>query len=130
MNELGIAILVLVALFAVFQLAIFLKAKGARGKTLEELGPRAADVLGHCRDGLVYFHSPSCIPCRGMGPAVEEVAREYPGRVFVVDVTEDPQAAVAFRVRATPTLMRVRQGRVEAVWLGAKNRSQVAALLQ
>ncbi len=129
MNEIGIAVLAVLALFAAFQLAIFLQAKRARGKRLDELDAPAAAVLGDCRDALIYFHSPSCMPCRGMSPGVDAVAAANPGRVFKVDVTDNPAAAVAFRVRATPTLVRVRDGRVDDVYLGAKNQSQVAALL-
>ncbi len=129
MNEIGIAVLAVVALFAAFQLGIFLQAKRARGKSLQELDAPAAAVLGDCRDALVYFHSPNCMPCRGMTPAVDEVAADHPGRVFKVDVTENPAAAVAFRVRATPTLVRIKDGRVDDVFLGAKGKSQVVALL-
>jgi hypothetical protein len=36
---------------------------------------------------------------------------------------------VAFSVRATPTLVRVREGRIDNIWLGAKDRNWIEHLM-
>jgi thiol-disulfide isomerase/thioredoxin len=67
-------------------------------------------------DTLLWFHSPSCGPCRAMYPDVK--ALEADGKLHVVDVTQHFDVARAFKVMATPTTVRVKHGRIVAVRAG------------
>ena len=129
MNEIGIAALVVVALMLAFQGVTLLRAKRTRGREISSLGSAAANLLDGRDDALVYFFSTGCAPCRGMTPAVDALMERYPTRLIKVDVSEDPAPAAAFGIRATPTLVRVREGRIDNIWLGAKDRNWIEHLL-
>jgi thioredoxin 1 len=54
---------------------------------------------------LVDFGSTTCIPCKMMAPIIEEMQREYKGRLEVsfVDVVKDPAPGDAAKVQVIPT---------------------------
>jgi thioredoxin 1 len=129
MNEVGVAVLILVGLFAAFHGFNLYRAKSIRGTSVRDLDPAASGLLDGREDALVYFFSPLCRPCRAMSPVVEELMAAHPGRILKVDITTDPDTAVAFGVRGTPTLVQVRAGEIENVYLGAKPRRWIEKLV-
>jgi thioredoxin 1 len=67
---------------------------------------------------LVWFHSPSCGPCRAMEPAVESLAAGG-HTVIAIDVTLRRADAYAWSIAATPTSVFVRDGVITASRVGA-----------
>jgi thioredoxin 1 len=87
------------------------------GRQAPELGGRVGELVSGDRPALLYFHSPSCGPCRAMGPVIAELSEE--GRpVHAVDVSTDPHTAQQFGIMGTPTTLVVRGGRVEQALVG------------
>ncbi|WP_433062224.1 thioredoxin [Dactylosporangium sp. CS-033363] len=72
---------------------------------------------------VVDLWAPWCGPCRMVGPALEQVAGELAGTVKLVKVNIDdaPGLQRRFDVRAVPTLMIVKDGRVIARQAGASS---------
>lgn len=70
---------------------------------------------------LVDLWAPWCGPCRMVSPALEQVAREFAGRVKLVKVNVDAATKVSqrFTVQAIPTLLLLDRGRVIARQAGA-----------
>jgi thioredoxin 2 len=70
---------------------------------------------------VVDLWAPWCGPCRQVSPALEALAADLAGRVKLVKVNVDaaPKLAERFAVRAVPTLMVLRGGRVIARQAGA-----------
>jgi thioredoxin 2 len=61
---------------------------------------------------LVDFFSPTCGPCRMMGPVIDEMARENANKYIVakVDTSTQQRIALFFNIRAVPTLMFFKDG--------------------
>ena len=70
---------------------------------------------------VVDLWAPWCGPCRFVGPVLEELSREFAGRLKVVKVNVDENPALSRRFDATsiPTLVVIRGGRVVDRIVGA-----------
>lgn len=70
---------------------------------------------------LVDFWAVWCGPCKIIAPFVEEISKEYEGRVKVgkVDVDNNPDVSMRYGIRSIPTLMIFRDGKVVDQIIGA-----------
>jgi thioredoxin 1 len=76
---------------------------------------------------LIDFWAPWCGPCRAIGPVVEDLAREYAGKLKVVkmNVDDNPRTPQQYGVRAIPNLILIQGGQVKEQLLGAVPRAQL-----
>src|SRR5215831_15019901 len=79
------------------------------------------EVLQSPTPVLVDFWAPWCGPCRAIGPVVEELAKEYAGKLKVVKMNVDncPQTPARFGVRGIPNLIVFKSGQVHEQIVGA-----------
>ena len=81
---------------------------------------------------LVDFWATWCGPCRMLAPIVEEIANENEGKLKVgkIDVDQQPELAMQFRVASIPTLILFKEGKAVAQSLGYKPKAQIEAMLK
>ena len=70
---------------------------------------------------VVDFWAPWCGPCQYVSPIVEELARDYAGKVAFgkLNVDDNPMVSTQFRVMSIPTIMFFKKGRLVDMQIGA-----------
>jgi thioredoxin 1 len=117
-----------IAITTAIRLLPFVRARRMQGVPAPDLGGVITERQRSHQSLLVYFWSPSCMMCRSMTPVVEELARTR-SDVISVNAAEHMDVARRFRIMGTPTLVLLKDGKVERVLVGAKSEKQIRALL-
>ena len=91
-----------------------------------------AEVMNSQTPVLIDFFAEWCGPCKMMAPVLDEVARDYAGRLKVVkvDVEESGETAARFGVTAMPTFVLVKNGQETFRRVGAAPKSAFVRELQ
>ncbi|MDO8206473.1 MAG: thioredoxin TrxA [Nitrosomonadales bacterium] len=90
-----------------------------------------AEVTQAALPVLVDYWAEWCGPCRMIAPILDEIAKEYAGRLTIakLNVDENQQTPQKFGVRGIPTLMLFKNGNIEATKVGALSKSQLTAFI-
>ncbi len=87
------------------------------------------DVLDAKGPVLVDFWAEWCIPCKTIGPALEEIAGEMQGKLKIakVNIDENPMTPTTYAVRGIPTLILFKDGKPAETKVGAMPKSALKA---
>ncbi|HCU65878.1 MAG TPA: thiol reductase thioredoxin [Rheinheimera sp.] len=90
-----------------------------------------ADVLKAASPVLVDFWAEWCGPCKMIAPILDDVAKEYAGKVTVakVNIDHNPGTPPKFGIRGIPTLLLFKNGQVAATKVGALSKTQLKEFL-
>jgi thioredoxin 1 len=88
-------------------------------------------VLGAPGPVLLKFEADWCGPCHAMKPMIEDIARDYAGRLTVatMDVDQNNQTPYRYGIRGVPTVMLFKGGEVVAQKVGLPRKAELTALL-
>jgi thioredoxin 1 len=89
------------------------------------------EVLNSQTPVLVDYWADWCGPCKMIAPILDEVAKEYAGRLKIakLNIDENQDTPRRYGIRGIPTLMLFKNGSVEAQKVGAVSKSQLSAFI-
>ncbi len=88
------------------------------------------EVMNSDKKVLLDFWASWCGPCRMIAPFVDEIAEERSDiKVCKINVDEEQELAVQFRVMSIPTLVVVENGEVVNQMMGARPKRDILAML-
>lgn len=90
------------------------------------------EILESNTVALVDFWAPWCGPCKMIAPFVEEIAKEYSGKVTVgkVNVDESSQIASQYGIMSIPTIIFFKNGKIMSQHVGAVSKADLKKLVE
>jgi thioredoxin 1 len=90
------------------------------------------EVLKSTMPVVVDFWAPWCGPCRLVGPTIEELAKEYAGKVKVgkMNVDENQETAGTFGIMSIPTVMVFKGGQPVKAIVGAQSKDAYKKMIE
>lgn len=91
-----------------------------------ETNPKEFKYLGD-KPAIVDFYADWCAPCKKMAPILEELSKEYAGKIYIykVDVDKEQELAAAFGIQSLPTIWFVPMKGDPQVRVGALSKEQL-----
>ena len=87
-----------------------------------------AEVLQSDVPVLVDFWAPWCAPCRSLTPVIEELAKEFEGKLKIVKINVEDHKEVAgrYNVRGIPNLVMFKNGELQEQIVGAVAKQELS----
>jgi thioredoxin 1 len=81
-----------------------------------------SNVLDSDKLTVVDFWAEWCGPCRAIGPVIEELAKEYTGKINVgkINVDHNPQVSMDYGITSIPAILFIKGGKVVDQLVGAQ----------
>ncbi len=89
------------------------------------------DVLKSDKPVLVDFWAEWCGPCKAIAPILEEIAKEYNGKITVAKMDVDANQVIPAKhgIRGIPTLILFKNGVAAAQKVGAMAKGQLTSFI-
>lgn len=91
-----------------------------------------AEVLESDKLSVIDFWAEWCGPCRAIGPVIEELSKEYEGKVKVgkVNVDHNPNVSMNYGITSIPAILFIKGGKVVDKQIGAVPKSVLDKKIQ
>ncbi len=90
------------------------------------------EILESTVPAMVDFWAPWCQPCFIVAPWVEELAKEYEGKIKVakINVDQNPNIPNRYGIRAIPSILLFKDGELKDTIVGAVGKSNIEQAVQ
>jgi thioredoxin len=90
------------------------------------------EIINSGKPVVIDFWAEWCGPCRMVGPIVEELSKEYDGKVVVgkMDVDENVDTPNKYGIRNIPTILFFKNGQLVDKQVGATQKAALAAKVE
>jgi thioredoxin 1 len=90
------------------------------------------EVLSSDKLSVIDFWAEWCGPCRAIGPVIEELSKDYAGKVNVgkVNVDQNPQLSINYGITSIPAILFIKDGKVVDKQVGAAPRAVIEKKIQ
>ncbi|KIC92648.1 thioredoxin [Flavihumibacter solisilvae] len=80
------------------------------------------EVIASDKLSVLDFWAEWCGPCRAIGPVIEELSKEYNGKVKIgkVNVDNNPQLSINYGITSIPAILFIKNGQVVDKLVGAQ----------
>ena len=91
-----------------------------------------SEVMQSDKPVLLDFWASWCMPCKMLSPTIDEIAGEVEQRVKVgkVNVDDEPKLAQKFNVMSIPTLVIIKDGKVQSTSVGVRSKQEILGMLE
>ncbi|MEI7481550.1 MAG: thioredoxin [Elusimicrobiota bacterium] len=85
------------------------------------------EVIKSAIPALVDFWAPWCGPCKMIASTIEELAKEYEGKVKVckLNTDENPDSSATYRISAIPTILLFKGGKLVQELVGLQPKDEL-----
>lgn len=90
------------------------------------------DVLQSDQLTVVDFWAEWCGPCRAIGPVIEELSKQYSGKVKVgkLNIDHNPNIGINYGITSIPVILFIKDGKVVDKQMGAAPKSILEKKIQ
>ena len=99
---------------------------------LEFTDGNITEIINSGKPVVIDFWAEWCGPCRMVGPVVEELAKEYDGKVVIgkMDVDENVETPEIYGIRNIPTILFFKDGKLVDKQVGAAPKAALTAKVE
>lgn len=85
------------------------------------------EVLKADKPVIIDFYADWCGPCRMMSPIIDEIAEEKASSIKVgkINVDENQELAMKYGVMSIPTIIVIKNGKVDKTFVGVRSKSEI-----
>lgn len=89
-------------------------------------------IISSGKPVVIDFWAEWCGPCRMVGPSIEELSKEYEGRVEIgkLNVDDNVETPGEYGIRNIPTILFIKDGKIVDKQIGAAPKSVLDAKVQ
>lgn len=128
MSYISLIFFVLLIAVLIWQLLPFIRAKKMQGQSAPDIAALVNEQQKQHKQLLFYFWSPACGMCKNMTPIIDKLI-ESRDDVLSINVAEHLDIVRQFKIMGTPSLVIVKDGKIEKMILGVQSEKKINKLL-
>ncbi|HOC53436.1 MAG TPA: thioredoxin [Candidatus Pacearchaeota archaeon] len=85
------------------------------------------EIINGDKPVLIDFYTEWCPPCKMLSPIIEEIQKEFEGKidVFKMDIDQNPISANKFQIDRIPTVVLFNKGEIKSSFIGFREKEDI-----